>query len=55
MKSKIFCLDLKTDHPHVGIVMIDRRPDNSLYSVSIGAGYKVLLLMFPISHSICYR
>ncbi len=55
MRSKIFCLDLKTVYSHVGITTIDRRSDNSLYSVTIGAGYRVLLLVFPISHSICYR
>ena len=55
MKSKIFCIDWKTDRCHIGIVTRDRRPDNSLYSVTIGAGYRSLLLVFPISHSICYR
>lgn len=55
MRSKIFCIDWKTDHPHVGIATRDRRSDNSLYSVTIGAGYRFLLLVFPISHSICYR
>ena len=55
MKSKIFCLNCKTHHPHVGIITRDRRPDDSVYSVTIGAGYRLLLLVFPISHSICYR
>lgn len=54
MKSKIFCLDWKGDIHQTG-VLVDTRSDGSLYSVTIWAGYRFLLLVFPISHSICYR
>ena len=54
MRSKIFCLDWKVGNYGTSVV-VDTRSDGSLYSVTIGAGYRFLLLVFPISHSICYR
>lgn len=54
MRSKIFCIDWKVDIHQTG-VLVNTRSDGSLYSVTIGAGYSFLMLVFSREHSICYR